>query len=196
MDRKIRSSLLIGGLSILFCFVSTSFLHAEDTFEKKFWDFLIGNNYKQWSPTPNQGANFYSGKKPHGSLNKIYVNRIASGDINGLAQGSIIVLENYRSDRSLISISVMYRTRNYNPSGNDWYWVDFKPDGTVMKSDSGPSDATAVSTGAGKMSGRAASCIACHQQAGGGDLCFSNDSPGINTAKAPAVETTDVLTFK
>ena len=84
-------------------------------FEAKFWQFLIGNNYKNWAPAPGQDGNFYSGQVPHGALLKMYINRTAAANIEGLKIGSVVVLENYRSDRSLKSISVMYRTEGLQP---------------------------------------------------------------------------------
>ena len=75
-------------------------------FEARFWQFLMGNNYKNWAPAPGQDGDFYSGQVPHGALLKMYINRSAAGNVAGLKVGSVIVQENYRSDRSLKSISV------------------------------------------------------------------------------------------
>ena len=191
-----RNSILLTGLTICIFLISVPCTQAEDNFESRFWDYLIGNNYKQWSPAPGKQAELYTGQVPHGTLLKIYVNRTAAGDIKGLAQGSIIVLENYLADRSLKSISVMYRSRGFNPQAHDWYWMEFKPDGTVVESveKESQSKVTQVSTSgaAGKLAattkirlaGKTSSCIACHQKASGNDFFYSNDPRNRNATAA------------
>jgi len=188
-----RLSTFLIGLALL-CVSTTSTVHAEDGFENSFWDYLIGNNYKQWAPVPGKKADKYTGQVPHGTLLKIYVNRIAAGDISGLDQGSIIVLENYLADHSLKSISVMYRTKGFNPDAHDWYWVEYKPDGTVVEKLEKQPELQVVSATEGvpgklassakvRLAGKASSCIACHRKASGDDFFFSNDEVGTNTAK-------------
>ncbi len=168
-------------------------------FETQFWNFLIGNNYKQWAPGPGQDGDFYTGQSPHGALLKMYINRAAASDVKGLKIGSVIVLENYLADRSLKTISVMYRTEGFNPSANDWYWIEYKPDGSVVEAEEeidiaaaeAESSATAevksssmklVSTTKPKLMGKASSCIACHRKAEGDDYSFFNDNIQQNTA--------------
>lgn len=155
-------------------------------FETKFWQFLIGNNYKQWAPAPGQDGDFFSGQVPHGALLKLYINRSAASNVAGLPIGSVVVLENYRSDKSLKSISVMYRTKGFNPKANDWYWIEYNPDGSVADDTLAVEDnliaadddsvVSLVSNNiAIKMSGQSATCIACHTEAGGADFAFFND---------------------
>lgn len=162
-------------------------------FETKFWQFLIGNNYKQWAPAPGQDGDFFSGQVPHGALLKLYINRSAASNVAGLPIGSVVVLENYRSDKSLKSISVMYRTEGFNPKANDWYWIEYDPDGSVAKDNLAEEgnliaadDDSAISlvsnNVAVKMSGQSATCIACHAEAGGADYAFFNDSSKSNLA--------------
>jgi hypothetical protein len=148
-------------------------------FEDQFWKYLIGNNYKNWSPGPDQSGDFYIGQNPHGALLKMYLNRTAAGNPQNFPMGSVVILENYRSDKSLKTISVMYRTEGFDPQGNDWYWIEYHPDGTVVKA---PVDAKSqvnnVSFNDGhlqKTMGRAANCIACHQKDSGSDFVFFND---------------------
>ena len=151
----------------------------QPAFETQFWKYLIGNNYKNWAPGPGQSSGFYQGQKPHGELVKTYMNRTAAGTIGNLAIGSVVILENYRADQTLATISVMYRTTGFNPEGNDWYWVEYKPDGSVEKSHSASDqEVQNVSLTAGRMSktmGKASQCIQCHRSAGGSDFVFSND---------------------
>jgi hypothetical protein len=132
----------------------------------------------------------------HEGFIKSYVNRTAAGT-GRLPIGSIVILENYFEDKSLESISVMYKTEGFNPGAKDWYWVKFNPDGSVAKTPTSDNsikgqtvvDATGVqithaarATSTAKpnqktsnLSGRVNSCIRCHQTAQGGDLVFFND---------------------
>ena len=161
----------------------------EKPFEEQLWAYLIGNNYKNWSPSPGQDGDFYTGQSPHGALLKMYMNRTAACNIDGLKDGSIIILEDYRADRSLKTISVMYQTKGYNPAGNDWYWVAYHPDGRVVQerqqsSVSRDGEIQLASAEFSKIMGKADSCIQCHQNAGGTDLTFFNDGSGSNLAEA------------
>lgn len=168
---------------------------SEKPFEDQFWKYLIGNNYKNWSPGPGTSGDFYTGQNPHGALLKMYLNRTAAGRISNFPMGSVIILENYRADKSLKTISVMYRTDGFHPQGNDWYWIEYHPDGTVVKAPvESFSQRRNVGTGEGaegaegglldagdrdghlkKTMGRATNCIACHQNGNGADLVFFND---------------------
>lgn len=171
--------------------------HTKDVrFAESFWDYLLANNYKHWSPPPGKPAGHFSGQNsstnmggPHGSLSKLYVNRTAASNPNEMPVGSVLILENYRPDKSLYTISVMYRTAGFNPSGNDWFWINYNADGTVSKdqmpnaNSNGNSQHMLVSArSAVKLAGRATSCIQCHQ-GGGKDLVF------FNSRKRPASRT-------
>ncbi len=152
------------------------------SFEDQFWKYLVGNNYKNWSPGFTDSANFYKGDNPHGAYLKIYVNRTAAGNIDDLAVGSVVILENYRKDQSLKTISVMYRTTGFNPDANDWYWIEYRPDGSVVSPSANASEQqsaihnVSLTTSPKRMvMGKAANCIGCHQSAGGDDFVFSND---------------------
>ncbi len=174
----------------------------DNEFAGKFWNYLLSNNYKQWSPVPGKTASYFSSGpeasgtlSPHGELVKTYVNRIAAGDPESLPVGSILIMENYRQDRSLETISVMYRTANYNPTANDWYWVNYNADGTVASQRTvdysatvrtGVQQASAVVPLKRKMVGRSVSCIACHKS-GGDDLAFFNHKSYTQIAAAPMV---------
>lgn len=136
-------------------------------FEKKFWRYLSANNYKNWAPVPGQSGDFTAGQQPHGKLIKMFLNRTAAGNVNALPAGSIIVNENYSEDKSLQSITVMYKNAGYNPGSGDWYWVKYNPDGSVPFA---PPEA-----GSMKLAGRVKACIECHAGAGGSDFTFFND---------------------
>ena len=80
-----------------------------------------------------------------------------------------LVREEYAEDtENPVAISVMYRAKGADAKNSDWYWLSFLPDGSVAKS---PADA-----GGRPIAGRVASCIECHQKAGGKDLVFLNDA--------------------
>ena len=175
-------------------------------FSNQLWDYLLSNNYKHWSPAQGREPEHYFslhdsilGKRSshrrtqtqHGTLLKSYVNRTASAKTGSLPIGSIVILENYHEDKSLESITVMYKTKGFNPNANDWYWVKYNPDGSVANKPIEPeqivgqtvvdpagtqyTQAARVTAPPTKLNGRIQSCIQCHQRAGGGDLVFFND---------------------
>lgn len=162
---------------------------ANDTqFAEKLWDYLLENNYKHWSPPTGRSVGFVQNQlamqrnsnNPHGALAKLYVNRVAAGNLNAPPVGSVLIMENYRSDKSLDTISVMYRTSGFNPSSNDWFWVNYKANGAVdakqllnEASSNGLQQTFASKIKPKKLAGRVRSCIQCHQS-GGADLVFFN----------------------
>ncbi len=167
-------------------------------FEDKLWSYLIGNNYKNWAPAPGQDGDFYTGQSPHGALLKTYMNRTAIGDSSRLRPGSVVILEDYRADKSLKSISVMYRSEGFNPNGNDWYWVAYHPDGSVVKERQqsvAGADEVAVA-GHAKIMGKANSCIACHENATGSDFAFFNDGDFNNMAGRPQPNSEAISTIR
>lgn len=168
----------------------------EETFADQFWNYLLSNNYKHWSPPAGQHSGFFRSKSKllnhvnragHSELLKIYVNRVAASNPADPPVGSVLVLENFDKGKSLKSISVMYRTQGFNPKGNDWYWVEYAPDGSVMRDtkpafdaidkDGSPITFTSKRVNAlrPKLMGRANSCIACHRHSNS-DLAFYNDA--------------------
>jgi len=181
---------------------SKSDSQAKDKkFAEKFWNYLLTNNHKHWSPAPGKTAAYFasqpvgaSGKpSPHGDNVKIYINRTAASNPESLPVGSVLIMENYRHDKSLETISVMYRTPGFNPTANDWFWVNYNPDGSIASerrdglgaiAGNGIHQASAAAPIAKKLVGRSASCIECHQS-GGGDLAFFNDSLKLRTGIAP-----------
>ncbi len=105
------------------------------------------SNYKEWQMWPGT-SEFYPGNTPHGALLTTYVTddaftAIESRDGN-LPDGSVIVKENYLTDKTLAALTVMYKEAGYDPENNDWFWARYAPNGTVL--------------GEGKISG----CIDCH----------------------------------
>lgn len=173
----------------------------DKQFAEKFWNYLLSNNYKHWSPAAGKSADHFASqtvggtgmRSPHGANVKMYVNRTAASNPDSLPVGSVLILENYRQDKSLETISVMYRTPGFNPSANDWYWVNYNPDGSITSTQrdgmissigsNGISQASAAAPLPKKLVGRSQACIQCHKS-GGADLVFFNNRLGTQTAKA------------
>ena len=88
---------------------------------------------------------------------KLYMNRTAAGASKDLPVRSVIVAENYDSQQTLQSISVMYRAKGFSKKSKNWYWVEFDPVGTA------------------KTAGVTKSCIECHSSARGNDFVFFNN---------------------
>ena len=113
--------------------------------------------YKAWGMWPGKGK-LYKGTEPHGALLTTFINNTASHSINnkkGLADGSIIVKENYTADKRFIALSVMYKIDGYNPGGGEWFWAKYSPDGKV------------------EASGKVKLCIDCHSKQKDNDYLFT-----------------------
>lgn len=123
------------------------------------------NPYTSWAAWPLT-TKLYPGRDPHGAFLNNYVNNIAAKSIaaatdptaqHGMADGSIVVNENYGPDKTLATLTVMYRVQNFNHAAGDWFWAKYEPDGTV------------------DASGAVASCIECHANATVNDDLFTGD---------------------
>jgi hypothetical protein len=145
-------------------------VQQPQTFEQKLWGYLTRQKYRNWAPVPGQSDDFYEGSSPHGAFLKMYLNRTAAGNLKELPNGSMVVKENYGPDRkTLMAITVMYRSKGYNPDAGDWYWVKYNPDGTVAKA---PPAMNSM-----PLMGKPGGCIKCHGEgADGGDFAFMNDA--------------------
>ena len=141
---------------------------SRKKFEDKFWEYLTSNAYQNWAPAPGQDGGFYQGRGPHGDFLKMYLNRTAAAAPDELPYGSIIVKENYAEDqKTMTAITVMYRSKDYNPEAGDWYWIKYNPDGSVAT--------TPQAAGGQKIMGKAGRCIECHGGAADNDFSFFND---------------------
>jgi hypothetical protein len=113
--------------------------------------------YRAWGMWPGKGK-LYKGTEPHGALLTTFVNNTASYSIKkkkGLADGSIIVKENYTAEKKFVALTVMYKIKGYNPEGGDWFWVKYSPDGKV------------------EASGKVKGCIDCHAKQKDNDYLFT-----------------------
>jgi len=141
---------------------------STQSFESKLWRYLEQVRYHNWATGPGKNGETYKGQSPHGAFLRLYLNRTAAEKPQEMPQGSIIIKENFGTDgETLMAVTVMYRTPNYDPEHNNWYWVKFNPDGTVAH--------TPAEEGSKRIAGRFPGCIECHAGADGGDYVFAND---------------------
>jgi hypothetical protein len=108
-------------------------LKAEDFIEY----ITVADPYTEWQTWPGEGK-FHQGRAPHGhgAFVSTYVNRAAFRSVEekkGMAEGAIIVVENYDSDRNLTGLTTMYKVGGYNRHAGDWYWLEATPDGRVAR---------------------------------------------------------------
>ena len=126
---------------------------------KAVYDYITKTNpYQSWALFPGKDK-FYKGAHPHGALLTTYVNDIALKGINDkvemLADGAIIVKENYMPDKKLGAVTVMYRVKGYNAEAGDWFWSKYSAAGMIAKE------------------GKVAGCIGCHTAAITNDWVFT-----------------------
>lgn len=74
--------------------------------------------------------------------------------------GAIIVKENYDKNKKLMAVTVMYKVKNYNPGGGDWFWVKYDADFEILEE--------------GKIKG----CIDCHGTVKENDYIFTGKVTG------------------
>jgi hypothetical protein len=85
---------------------------------KDLWNYLTHVKYQEsFALWPGKGE-LYKGTEPHGMLLTTYVNKTALGAIQGkkgtMPAGSIVVKENYKPDKKLAAITVMYKVAGFN----------------------------------------------------------------------------------
>ena len=139
---------------------------GQKSFEEKMWSYIQTARYDQWAPAGDKG-DFRESSRPHGAFVKTYMNRVAAGNSAELPHGSIIIKENFSPEKKLMAVTLMHRSKGYNPDANDWYWIKYNPDGTTAMMD--------TPKGKMKIAGKAKGCIECHSGADGDDYTFFND---------------------
>lgn len=114
--------------------------------------------YQDWPLFPGK-AELYKGAHPHGAFLTTYVSRDALPVIENqsgpLPDGSFIVKENYRPDKTLAAVTVMYRVKGYAAEAGDWFWAKYTASGEIEKE------------------GRVSGCINCHTSAIQNDWIFT-----------------------
>jgi len=150
---------LILVLPLLVALVMVQAVSGQDDFASKFWAYISETNpYSGWGYWPGTYG-MYPGKSPHGAYLKFYANGIAlkaAREGKPMPEGAILVKENYGNDqKTLMAITPMYKVKGYNPSGGDWYWAKYGPNGEVM------------------ASGAVKGCINCHRARQANDWIFT-----------------------
>jgi hypothetical protein len=116
------------------------------------------NPYQQWPLFPGK-EKLYKGAHPHGAFLTTYVSPDALSAIDNksgpLPDGSFVIKENYRPDKTLAAVTVMYRVKGYDAEAGDWFWAKYAADGKIQKE--------------GKVTG----CINCHASAIQNDWIFT-----------------------
>lgn len=143
-------------------------------FAQQLWQAM--DDYQDWP----MRSEVYPGTSPHGAFLRLYYGLVT---IDGKAY-HVIVKDNFGGadadaesvsadpEAYLAAVTVMVqREEGYAPDAANWFWVKYRPDGSL---DTNARDM--------KLAGRVAKgsdqgCIACHTRAGGGDYVFTNDQP-------------------
>jgi hypothetical protein len=124
----------------------------------KFYIYLTKDTpYTRWPVWPGKDK-LSPGKKSHGAYVTTYVNPAAVRSIEsraGMAFGSIIVAEEFDSDKRNTGLAVMIKIKGYNPSAGDWHWFRYASDGSVL------------------AAGRVESCMICHRAQNGNDYLMT-----------------------
>ena len=126
-------------------FVTPALADSQEPTAEKLWNIITKEDpYKNWGNWPDHKG-IQKGAAPHGPLHEVFVNKTGlSKEGYPKLDGTIIVKENMTEDKKLAAITVMYKVKDYNPEGGNWFWAKFAPDGNVDKS------------------GKVAGCIGCH----------------------------------
>jgi hypothetical protein len=145
---------------------------TPEEFYDSFWRHLVKKDaaYNTWSEFQREKADDAI-ENPHGTVSKTYANKVAATDPTKLPIGSVLVREDYDSKKKRVSISVMYRVKNYDPAHNDWYWMSFLENGSISR--------TPEKDGRKPLAGKVTSCIDCHAKAPGKDFVFSESPPKV-----------------
>jgi hypothetical protein len=136
---------------------------------------LVGRHEKKLEP-------FFGGARPHGEFLEIGYQNL---EVNGHS-GFIVVKKNYSGagvseqavalDRGkyLTDITVMFeREAGYDPDNQNWFWVKYKPGGSLYARDVGGAPvALAGRIAKGGPGEENRGCIYCHASAGGRDYIF------------------------
>lgn len=126
---------------------------------KAVYEYITSSNpYQNWPLFPGK-TKLYKGAHPHGALLTTYVSPDALISIQNksglLPDNSFVIKENYRPDKTLAAITVMYRVKGYDAEAGDWFWAKYTTSGVIEKE------------------GKVAGCINCHAAVIGNDWIFT-----------------------
>ncbi len=148
---------------------------TEDiTYSQNLWSAMVNAGYVGPNSIMSQP---YTGTPPHGKILDTFDGTVT---VNGTT-GAVIVKRNYGGPdvsienvanepaKYLKAITVMFKRRGFDPEDKDWFWVKYKPDGSLHENEKGMKLAGKIAKGMPK------GCIACHKAAPGGDFMFNYD---------------------
>jgi hypothetical protein len=109
------------------------------------WEYITQESpYTEWGFWDDH-KDIIAGNSPHGPFHRVYVNDILlKANSVPVPYGSIQVKESFDKNKNKMAITIMYKIKDFNPDGGDWYWAKYELDGKA-----GPM---------GKVQG----CIGCH----------------------------------
>ena len=122
----------------------------------------VHKHYGKWAKWPGKGE-MTPGKEPHGAFLTTYVNDAALDSIKkakGMADGAVIVTENYDAKKQLAAITVMYKAMGYNTDGGDWFWAKYDPKFNIL------------------AEGKVEDCLKCHGSMKGNDYIYTGKVTG------------------
>lgn len=137
---------------------------APDEIAADLWKLINTENYRdRWEMWPRTEP-LYKGSGPHGALLTTYINSIGYKAVvkgeNELPPGTIIVMENYMQDKTLVAITVMYNIVGFDSEHGNWFWVEYAPDGKPMTKEIDGATIT--------LAGKVSECIECHSASSSG----------------------------
>lgn len=150
---------------------------ADVTYAQKLWRALAAVNLV--GPQARPLKPFFGGAKPHGMILELTYQDLRVGDHTGFLvlkrnyDGTDVSVQNVALDREryLTSITVMYRREiGYDPDNQNWFWVKYRPDGSLFRNPNGVQMAGRILKGSTRD--ESGGCIYCHASAGGGDYVF------------------------
>ena len=157
MLKKIGIGLCFGG--ILMCY-SASALTGEmpEPNGAAVWKFITEeSSFKDWKRLP-EIPKTHGAYVPDTPEQKTYANKQALESTKlPLNNGAMVAKYNLSPANEIKAIAIMYKVKGYNPSAGDWFWVEYDPEGKVLKE------------------GKDASCIKCHSRATDNDYLLAHD---------------------
>jgi hypothetical protein len=147
---------------------------ADVKYAKNLWTAMVNASYAGRDAIKSRP---YTGQHPHGAILDTIEGPI---NIDGKLY-NIIIKRNYGGPgvsrdtvandpaKYLKAVTVMLKRPGYDPETQDWFWVKYKPDGSLDVNPAGMMLAGKVAKGKPK------GCIACHSAAPGGDMLFLHD---------------------
>ncbi len=140
---------------------------AKQAHYQALWHWLKQVDYTKWPGIDGASPALVEGQSPHGAFIKTYISPKAATNTTNPPSGSVIVKENYSPEQKLMAITVMHRSKGYDPEHGDWYYAKYLTDGKIART---PPEMKNM-----PIAGKFKKCIACHQGADGNDYLFIND---------------------